>query len=898
MNFTFGISRALWMAGICFFCVTAGFAQTPDSGQLPAKGPNWLAGFQIRYLVRVTGNPTDFANAQSILVSLPTGTWLRADGSDVVAQSASGKVLPTAVLSHAPGGRTVVQFQREGDERFYWVYAMAPNGAAASNKPIAQEGIVAEYRQWNGDVLDSWDAVVKGLKQSNTVIGNSFVSNIHQRYNPVRPDNPRNFAASYRGFLNITKPGTYKFFLNTDDAGFLFIDGFKVYEALGSRIHINGVVKESDFKPIELAVGIHPFEVHHVMGNSAQSAGKAVLVWKMPDKPPYYIPLTAFNMGMYAEVARVENFAQVSIPIFAFGIDDTLSSDGVNLYLARFEAQGDTKDPQQLVWDFGDGTTGTGKTVEHIYFTPGDYKVSLKSPAFGFPFTQMVHVFAAPVATSPFSLAIATKLLAGVLASPTWTTTDPQKLNMIFDFLLISEQKDRWPLLEKIARHLLTLPGNDPQRRVIFYTTLMKALAEQGNGTESIKLMDTALNEFQKLPSMEVEIMLAAADIYRVNLKDYENASRLYEKLIEGHRGVGTPGIRQAAIHWGDLFTESDDIAQAEARYRMAKDLGGQKFQSTGTMDAIKQGALLRVAEQKLNTGEVRQSRQLLERIEIDFPEQKLQGLYRFLRAEADRYAGRYEEAIRNYEVLIKLSQWSSYRDRAFYGIADCYYRMGEFDKTLKWLDTLKASFPDFYTKKKLDKYRKVVESHKERVEVARTKTAANPQAEGADMEFKGFETGFEPDEHQNLGHPENFKFTPLLGMMGPTVGLMQAYNGPQQFEYFKHVSNMTVNGTYWVEFWYRDMLGGPPSVTISLVGSRGESNEDGGSVTVGLDSTYGEWRKVGAILKAPVTQDGILNITFPTTVGTVIMDAVKIFPVTDREFDSLHSFVQGTATQ
>ncbi|MEO8207303.1 MAG: tetratricopeptide repeat protein, partial [Chthoniobacterales bacterium] len=835
LNFTFRFSRLLGVAAMCLLIVAPGYAQTPDDNA-PPKAPNWVSGYQVRYLLRVLGKVEDNTTAQSVLVSLPTGGWLRADGGDVVVQSSSGKILPTAVLSHNPGGSTIVQFQRDGNERFYWAYAMAPNAAAASFKPIAQEGIVAEYRQWNGDVLDSWESVLRGLQQSNTVIGNAMVSMIHQRFNPVRPDNPRNFAASYRGFLNITTPGTYKFFFNTDDAGFFFIDGFKVYESTGSHIHFRGAVKEDMFKAIELTAGIHPFEVHHVMGNSPQAFGLAFIAWITPDKKPAPdIPRKAFNEGLFAEVAGVQNFAQAPIPIFAFGMDDTLSSDGVNLYLARFEAQGDIKDPAQLEWDFGDGTKGTGKTVEHIYFTQGDYKVSLKSPAFGFPYTQIVHVYPAKVATSPFSLAHATKLLAEVLATPTWTSFEPQKLNMIFDFLLICEQKDRWPLLEKLARHLLTLQGNDPQRRAIFYTTQMKAMAEQGKGTEAINLMDTALNEFEKLPSQQVEVKLTAADIYRVNIKDYNKASRLYERLIEDHRGVGTPGIRQAAIHWGDLFTESDDIAQAEARYRMAKDLGGQKFQSTGTMDAIKQGALLRVAEQKLGTGEVRQSRQLLERMEMEFPEQKMQGLYRFLRAEADRYAGRYEEAIRNYEVLVKLSQWSSYRDRAFYGIADCYYRMGEFDKALKWLDTLKESFPDYYEKKKVAKYRQVVETHKSRVEAARTNkdAAKSATSENADIQFKGFETGFEPSEHQNLGHPENFKFTPLLGMMGPTVGLMQAYQQPQTFEYFKHVSNMTTNGIYWVEFWYRDWLGGPSSAIISLVGARGESNEDGGTITL-----------------------------------------------------------------
>ncbi|MEO8205271.1 MAG: tetratricopeptide repeat protein, partial [Chthoniobacterales bacterium] len=826
---------AYWVTGFFLLCAATGRAEDKTDNTALPPAPAWISGYQIRYLLRVVENPGDFAGCQSVLVSLPTGGWLRADGGDVVVQSASGKALPTAVLSYTPGGDAIVQFPREANDRFYWAYAVSPKAKAAAFTPLAKEGVIAEYRKWDGDVLDSWESVRKGLEKSNTIIGNAVVSQVVQKANPVQPDNPRNFAASYRGFLNITTPGIYKFLLNADDTGFLFIDGYKVFESTGAHTHVTGKVMKDPFMPIELTAGVHSFEAYHVMGNSPQAQGYAGLAWVMPDKKTNqwaFVPVEVYTSALSAQVAGLENPKQTAVPIFAFGIDDTLSSDGINLYLARFVAQvaqENIRDAQKLEWDFGDGTKGTGATMEHIYFAPGDYKVSLKSPAFERPFTQTVHVYTAPVATSPFSLALATKLLG----ETNWKSFDPQKINMIFNFLLISEQKERWPILEKLARYLLTLPGNDAQRRAIFYTTLMKAMAEQGNGVQAMKLMDTALNEFSKLPNLQVEVLLTAADIYRLNLKDYENAGRLYEKLIKEHRGVGIPAIRQAAIHWGDLFAENNDIPQADARYKMAKDLGGQNFQSSATLDAIRQGALLRMAEQKLNAGEVRRSRQLLERMEMEFPEQKMQGFYRFLRAEADRNAGRYEEAIRNYEVLIKLSQWGGYRDRAFYGIADCYYRMGEFDKALKWLDTLKESFPEFYETKKIGKYRQAVENRRVREEAARANKQNNPGSESADIEFQGFETGFEPDEHQNPGTPEGFRFTPLLGVMGPHVGLMQAYKGTQKFEYFKQVSNMTANATYWVEFWYRDWMGGStPSITASLAGARGESSE-GGTVTL-----------------------------------------------------------------
>ncbi|MEO6848940.1 MAG: tetratricopeptide repeat protein [Chthoniobacterales bacterium] len=892
-------------AAICCLLLPHGFADdvVKEETVTSVHAPNWIPGYQVRYLLRVVGSMKDLPDAKSVLASLPTNGWLRPDGSDVVVQSQAGQTLPTAVLSSQPGGDTIVQFQRSGDDLYYWAYAMCPNGAPAAAAPIAKEGVVAEYRRWDGDVLDSWESIVKGLKLSTTVTGNAVVSLVVHKNNPARPDNPRNFAVSYRGYLNIPTAGVYKFFLNSDDAGFLFIDGYKVFEATGTRRHMVGKMEYDPFKPIELTAGVHTFEVHHIMGNSPDAQGYAGLSWVTPEmKRPNqwaFVPQEAYVRALSAQVVGLENAGRVPIPTFAFGVDDTLSSSGVTLYLAKFEAQGEIKDPAQLLWDFGDGTKGTGKSVEHIYFTPGEYKASLKSPAFSFPYSRTIYVYTAPVMTSPFSLAIATKLLS----QTDWTTLDQQKINEIFDFLLISEQSDRWPLLEKLARYLIAQPGKDPQRRAIFYTTLMKALAEQGKGPEAIKLMDPALNEFSKLPSLQVEVMLTAADIYRVNMKDFEQASRLYEKLINDHRGVGTPAIREAAIHWGDLFAETGDMTQAEEHYRMAQDLGGAKFQSTGNMNAIQQGTLLRVAEQKLTSGDVRQGREMLERIEIEFPQQKLDGLYRFLRAEADRQAGRYEEAIRNYEVLIKLTQWASYRDRAFFGLADCYYRKGDYEQSLQWLDALQKSYPEYYEKQKLAAYRKGIDARIARRKGVEEKSAAtdgrNNAAEAADMSTKGFETGFEASENQNLGHTENFHFVPMMGMVGPSVGLLQPYPKVGEYSYFKRLKNMTVNGNYWVEFWYRDWMGSStPSVRISLLGERGENNTDNGSVTLPLDRTFGQWRKTGTLIKAPVTQDGILSLTFPTVQGTLMFDGLKILPVSDRENDSRRSFIQGGEAQ
>ena len=69
-----------------------------------------------------------------------------------------------------------------------------------------------------GSDLKDWAAVRAGLQKSENVIGNGVVPDILQNTNPARPDEIRKFAASYRGFLKIDKPGVYRFFANADEA--------------------------------------------------------------------------------------------------------------------------------------------------------------------------------------------------------------------------------------------------------------------------------------------------------------------------------------------------------------------------------------------------------------------------------------------------------------------------------------------------------------------------------------------------------------------------------------------------------------------------------------------------------------------------------------------------------
>lgn len=842
----------------------------------PTPAPRWVPGYRFRYPLRVVGDLAKHP-AEGVIAKIPTGGWLRPDAADLVLQAADGTQHPVSVLSHDPLGDTVIQFRRSGEERWYWVSGGNPRGQPAKAEPL-REGLVAEFREWAGDNLDSWAAVLEGLKKSENVTGNAIVGEIRQTMNPSRPHSARGFAASYRGFLTITAPGVHRFFVNSDDASFLFIDGFKVCERTGANGLVTGNIPRKRFgTDIELTEGVHAVEVHHVIGNNPAATGACMLLWLPPTAGAKWgvVPRSAFVEPLCAHVGGIEEAAGAAIGTIGFGVEDTLDAGGIEMYLTRFEAQGGFPDDVPVRWDFGDGTTGTGRSVRHVYFRDGPYTVSLtvgKSPAF----RRTVTPWAVPGATSPLALSRAVE----AIAASDWKQLDAARLNQLSEFLLVCGTRNRWPLMEGVARHLLAQPAvdQDPQVRATLYTMLMRASAELGRAREALKLVEPAYREFDKLPGPRVQVQLAEAFAVHRFLREPAAADRIYAAIIEDNRRVELPEVREAAIRWGDMLAENGDTARAAEAYRLATSLTADR--TRGNADAATRGALVRVIEQKLRAGDVRECGRLLAKMETTFPEMKLDGLYRFLRGETDRLAGRYDDAIRNYEIMATLPQWAGYRDRAAFGIADAHYRMGEFSQALEALQQIERNHPTFAAERKLAEYRKQVEDGIARNDAARVAGAkAVPFA-------AGFATGFEPSEPEAWLDSKTFPVVSGGGMQGRHVGLLHRPVHQDIHVFAKKVKHLAAGSFCWVEIWYREN-GQLESGFVDMVNN----------MAVPATPSYGDWRRLGFLYKVG-SPDAPVMVGVRNVAGVMEIDAVSITPVSDHDHTALVNFIEGTPGQ
>jgi tetratricopeptide (TPR) repeat protein len=883
------------------------FAQIPGEAKLnvvhplPPQTPPWLDGYEVRWPVRVLGDPLKQLDTQTVLIRVPTGGWLKPDASDLAVQNGAGKLLPAAVLSHDPLADTIVQFPRSGNDAWYWVYGVSSKALAGprADPKTLREGVTLEVRDWLGDDLSAWAKVRAGLEKSTRVIGNAIVMDVFQQGCPARPDQSSKFAASYRGHLLIKKEGAYRFVVNADDAVFLFIDGFKVFERPGTNKTL-GIVKLKDLEKIagkvDLKPGVHAFEVHHAVGDKPDATGVCALLWSPPGEAKFtYMPYTAVNHPLYARTAALERQTGDSPGLFVSGLDDVLDLPGIRLLLVRFEAQGSAKDDASFVWDFGDGTTGTGRSVMHVYFKENGYTVTLKSPSGLPPYRRQVRVWAEPGENSPLSLGRAVDAIAAM----EWKKLDVPTVRQIFSFLQACNQPNRWRLFDEIAQHLLAQKDFDLEFRSQLYLARLDALTQMGKAAEALKLGEQVRSEFAKTPALAVRLQLGIAAIHQYHYKDAAAASKLYKSILDENSRVEHPNLRLAGVRWGDLFAESGDLVRASETYAIAATLGGDMFSGVSTTDATTRGALLRIAEQKLKAGDIGATRQLLERLELEYPGRRIDGLYCFLRAESDRVAGRYEDALRYYETIFKLPQWAGYRDRASLGIADTYLRMGELQKAQQWFANLKDAYPKFHEAHKLAETDKLLGERLERVRAAKAK------GDPASAFFTGFATGLEPNEPEWFGNPVDFAVVRAPAIAGPHAGLLQAF--PLELTahpYERPLKDLTPGGTYWVEVWYQDLVRSTPpvphaqffSMQVFLTGEAAPKP----SVVAGQVSrpgTHHTWHKMGLKIKAPPAPDCLWRLLIQNVTGFVLIDRISIQPVTDRELDTLMMFQEGLKT-
>ncbi len=879
-----------------------------------SRSPGWVSGYPQRYELEVVGDMEKIPS-HSILAQIPVGGRLPDGVNFLPVQVADGRVYAAAVLSNPASGEAMIQFYRNGNDRKYWVYlpvvahkdfraslrgarVIEPLSLDRPGAVLPKEGLTVEYRDWQGDSMMDWKDVAAGLQNSSLITGNAIVTEIIQHYNPFRPADARNFASSFRGYITMPEDGRYRFFVNSDDASFVFINNRLVHMAPGGSVFRTGrldIDHPTAGAPFEIKKGTYPIEVHQVVGNSSNANPRMIFIRVKPDDVTKdgedkwdYIPFTAYSHAMMATVNRVEQSSGRFAPVFTIGQVDTLETSGVMMYLVHVQAHGDIGDGKELRWDMGDGTVVTGKTsFTHLYLSDGVYEVTLSNGSNVPVYKKTIAPFSFPSNTNPNSLSQAVKNLEERDISK-FSSSDLRK---IVEFLRLSHQRNRWDLQEKVATALVEDPTTDIVARAMAYSALAEAMGHNGKAREGVDLIEGKLTDFKNQPGLTIQLRLRQASLLYRFLRDLSQASSIYNSIIEDYKYIEDPNVRLAAIHWGDILVDSGDYPQAASVYRKVHELGVRgEGAVAGEVDLVREGAQLRMAELSLKKGDIRATRQILRSIEQRNPEQRMEILSRFLIAETDRLAGRYDEAMRGYEYLLAQRQGIP-QEQILQSLADTAFRKGDYEVALSVAERIKEMNAQYYDKQKMEQFVEFVTERKARVDA------------GQEV-FTSLQVDFNPQRLEAMGGKiEGSKSMWGLGLRSRVVGLRGSSHDKDAAPLSKvwiPVKNIDPDGVYWVDICYRENYGygggagGMRAVFYDVSDPDRPRNINENNTS--LPRTFGQWYRQGVLIRTKGTrsQDGLIEVRVGGGRGIVEIDSVRIERVDPYEEDALQNFIDG----
>jgi len=599
-----------------------------------------------------------------------------------------GNPVPWRVLQAGPGDICRVAFQTVSKERLYKVCYGGKGQAPQSPKWTSTAGLLLETRHWKNCDLNNPASLREAFGSSNPY-GSGFVPAVFHRFNPFWPD-PEPFLSEYRGTLNISRAGLYRFFTSSQDASFLMIDTKSVVAAPGWH----GPVGDARFKgEINLAAGPHAFEYLHA---AAGTDACMVAAWEPPGTgKPEAIPPEAFASDRIAQLPALGVKHPRDFTVEMIG-EVPLADNDLPLVRAQFRlvtARGSTSRPRAH-WDFGDGQTSSQTDPIHIYLHPGIYKVSMK--AAGDVDAQAVvnkvpiHrplVFAdeshPPDKLGPY-LALVEKYNPAKL--------DPTSLLQLvraFDEAGLPARAvkaaqagiltDREPMDSESAIAAVRLVSgmlhdrlDDPQGARTFLEGSVKALRPEAWKTEcEIRAADLALHDL--LAPQAARKLLDSATPRLGTGGDADVLSRLYRV-------------------WGDWHARTGDKAAARAAY--ARAMAAIRSRRSAVEQDAWRGAHSRSTEEFLRDKALDRAWAELRQWQDEYPIDKIEGYLTFLQARYWAARAKFPQAIAMASDLVVVNSDSPYADRLIFLAAECDEKLGRHERARAGYQSLLTDYP------------------------------------------------------------------------------------------------------------------------------------------------------------------------------------------------------------
>ena len=665
----------------------ASIAAVSASGAVarPAAEDWWDTKWQCRRTAVVScagdrgpGNPAGW-------VRFRTGGAMRPDGADVRVVC-EGRTVSHRVLFVGPGDVCLVAFEAKPSRPTYQIYYGNPRAKADKVRWEPKRGLLLETRAYNGGGCKNWQQMQHLLKRSRPPMGRGFVKKIFHGHNLFGPT--EGYVSIYRGWINCPRSGRYVFFTTSGDGSFLFVDGRRVAHWGGWH---RPIPKARFRGKINLKKGVHRIEYYNVRRYYRAAAVAASLPpWA---KKPAVIPGSAFARVYEGKLISHEVQGREIAPDFRVNNlgEAFLGSRCLIRMEFRDVTSGKHGTKYRAAWSFGDGTRGRGPTAEHIYVSPGLYKIGLSLEVAGRTYTcaqkvQVDRAWAAQPTRRPedaarYHTAVRAYDLKSMaptsLAAAVWFFGELDKTpDVLRAGTILLERADK--LNESQRLEALLLLGRTFRDKVRNYTSAEQVFKKGERLSANV--------------TNKAKFRFEIGDLCFYYYKNLRRARSEYKAAVGQYARAHANTLRLTRIRIGDTYLYEGDYDGAMAAYKRAKTTGGKQLSGKDYLKgAVSIGARALEVEDYLRRGELDAAYEQLSAWQWQNPEEKLRGQWSTLMARWAMAKRDHREAVKQIENLLRVNPKSHYAPEALMVLATAYQKLGQSRKAIDALETLKS---------------------------------------------------------------------------------------------------------------------------------------------------------------------------------------------------------------
>ena len=617
------------------------------------------------------------------VVSLATGGQTRPDAKDVRVVTARRREVPSQVLMIGPGDQIRVAFAIQPGVTAYHLYFGNPKPPRPPKELTIKRGVLLSTWKYPGGSTGTL-AQVKGIfTKADTFIGRTFRDRVFMGHNPFGPQEA--LASTFEAYLKCPKRGEYIFSTSSQNASFLTITD-KLIVANGGG---HGPQRDIRMRnKVSLDAGLHKLVFYHV---SPWGDPIAVVAWRPPDdKRIRVIPPGAFAPTVSGTCGALEELGK---PCVDFTPGHAGEAFMMNRYYQRYTFQavqtGSVAGKQVTgwQWDFGDGETGSGQKVEHVYFLTGMRTVTLKGKTRTGDLERYNKIYVTrPWATVTHNRLDSIRDYAQIAATYSFDKLDtPAMVEAVYLFKR-TEQKQS---LMKVGAAFLARKSAEKNTASLLVPIYAEALVSAGRADGALKaLLDGAKLETSTVGS--AQLLVLAGQICIEHLDDAQRGMTVFKDVIRLY-GARTPSpwIRSARIGVGDAWRLIGDRAKAAEAYDAAGTVTPRK--SGGK--ALARGDFSRLIEDYVRRVDLSAAEEKLDEWQNAFPADKLDGYWSLLRAKMLMRKKSYLAAAREAKILVGVTPTSHHAPELLMLAADAYRQAG---KTAEAADMLKRVITDY----------------------------------------------------------------------------------------------------------------------------------------------------------------------------------------------------------